>query len=76
MNFIETLQSEIKKEREVIQKKQAKAIRDHTNAINSKIASIKKQHDIDEKKALMELWKVKLTTAVVAAIVAAINLQL
>ena len=66
MNFIETLQSEIKKEREEIEKKLANAKKDHTNAVNanSKKPSSKKQHEIDEKKALMDLWKVKLTSAV------------
>ena len=62
--------SEIKKERDVIENKLANAIKDHTNAQNGKSGKLfsasgnKKQHDIDEKKALMDLWKVKLNTAV------------
>ena len=65
-HFIENLRSEIKKEREAIEKRHANAIKDHTNAVNgnSKKGSCKKQHEIDEKKALMDLWKNKLSTAV------------
>ena len=66
MNFIENLRSEIKKERDAIEKKHLNAIKDHTNAVNgnSKKGSSKKQHEIDEKKALMDLWKNKRSTAV------------
>ena len=67
---MKTCLSEIKKEREVIENKHATAIKDHTNAVNGKSGKLfsasghKKQHDIDEKKALMDMWKVKLNTAV------------
>ena len=65
---------EIKKERDTIEDKLISVTKDYTNAVNGNTnklfssgsyhGSNKKQHKIDEKKALMELWKDKLAAAV------------
>jgi len=65
--------NEIKKERGTIEDKLISVTKDYTTAVNgnsnkffsgSYHGSNKKQHKIDEKKALMELWKEKLASAV------------
>ena len=61
--------SAIKKERDKVEKKLAIATKDYTNAVNKnrgKFFSKRDswQNDIDEKKAVMDLWKSKLNTAV------------
>ena len=73
MNQTSAKLNEIKKERSSIEDKLISATKDYTTAVNgnsnkffsgSHHGSIKKQHKIDEKKALMELWKEKLASAV------------
>ena len=58
----------IKKDRDKVEKKLASATKDYTNAVNkSRVKFSKKsnrQNDIDEKKAVMDLWKSKLNAAV------------
>ena len=61
--------SAIKKERDKVEKKLAIATKDYTNAVNKNRGKFfskrdSRQNDIDEKKAVMDLWKSKLNTAV------------
>merc|ERR1711953_218869 len=60
--------SAIKKERDKVEKKLAIATKDYTNAVNKNRGKFfskrdSRQNDIDEKKAVMDLWKSKLNTA-------------
>ena len=66
--LIKTVQSSIKKERDKVEKQLANAIREHTNAFHGNslfpTSSSKKQILVDEKKAVMEMWKEKMYEAV------------
>ena len=65
---MESVESSIKKEREKVEKQLANAIREHTNAFHGNslfpTSSSKKQIIVDEKKAVMEMWKEKMYEAV------------
>ena len=65
---MEPVESSIKKEREKVEKQLANAIREHTNAFHGNslfpTSSSKKQIIVDEKKAVMDMWKDKMYEAV------------
>ena len=65
---MEPVGSSIKKERDKVEKQLANAIREHTNAFHGHslfpTSSSKKQIIVDEKKAVMEMWKEKMYEAV------------
>ena len=66
--LMEPVESSIKKEREKVEKQLANAIREHTNAFHGNslfpTSSSKKQIIVDEKKAVMDMWKDKMYEAV------------
>ena len=63
-----TYKSSIKKDRERVEKHYCNATKDYSNAVQGNTlfptSNSKKQIIVDEKKAVMEMWKVKLNEAV------------
>ena len=65
---MKTNESSIKKDREKVEKHFCNATKDYSNAVQGNTlfptSNSKKQIIVDEKKALMEMWKAKLNEAV------------
>ena len=65
---MKTNESSIKKDREKVEKHFCNATKDYSNAVQGNTlfptSNSKKQIIVDEKKALMEMWKTKLNEAV------------
>ena len=65
---MKTDESSIKKDREKVEKHFCNSTKDYSNAVQGNTlfptSNSKKQIIVDEKKALMEMWKAKLNEAV------------